>query len=330
VVAPLNQAGECWVSGLNLGRRRHAAAAGFILNWAFLLMTHQPIQLTSTQIVQFRDQGFLILEKFLDQEIVDRIADRLDPLFATQFETGVYPDEWHGRPGLSQPNATRQMSGLWRCDRTVASLTLSAEIARLSAMLAGWSGARLATDSCWIKPPGAPEVLFHRNNTAVACFNPATVITGWIALTPTAANPLEIVPGSHRWPHTDRYQFLHAPTIDYRQPLWDAAIAAQVTQPDILPVELPSGGCIFLHGDLWHGSGRNPTTDQTRRSFAVSTLPVDVTFQAHPTGHGYIFSRYQTLASDEVDESFFPILWTADDYQTPMVAKYCQDALTLA
>lgn len=284
-----------------------------------------PHQITQAQIDQFQEQGFLILEKLLDREIVERIDDRLDPLFATQLETGNYPDEWHGRPGLSQPNATRQMSGLWRCDRTVASVSLSAEIARLNATLTGWNGGRLATDSCWIQPPEAPEVSFHRNNTAVACFDPATVVTCWIALS-RAAGTLEIAPGSHLWHCRDEFRFLHAPSEDYRQPLWNAAIAAEVDDPEILSIELPVGGCIFLQGDLWHGLGRN-TTDQARRSFAVSTLPVDVTFQSEFSDHGYIFSRYQAIGSDRVDESFFPILWTQDGYRTPMVDEYCEDAL---
>lgn len=284
-------------------------------------MTHQ---LTQVQIDQFQTQGFLILEKFLELDLVEQIDDRLDPLFATQLETGVYPDEWHGRPGLSQPNATRQMSGLWRCDRTIASVSLSAEIARLNATLAGWTGGRLATDSCWIKPPNAPEVLFHRNNTAVACFNPSTMITCWIAL--NNVTTLEIVPGSHQWQCSDRFQFLHAPEADYRQPLWNAAIEAKINQPEILPVELPQGGCIFLHGGLWQGSGRN-TTGLTSRSFTVSTLPVEVSFRSHSSSHGYIFSRYQKIGSDEVDESFFPILWTQNGDRTSMLKHYCEDAL---
>ena len=79
------------------------------------------------------------------------------------------------------------MVGMWRCDRTVASLSLSAEIARLNATLAGWTGGRFALDSCWIKPPHAPEVLFHRNNTLVSCLQPASIVTCWIALSETTA-----------------------------------------------------------------------------------------------------------------------------------------------
>jgi phytanoyl-CoA hydroxylase len=294
-------------------------------------MTRQPVQLTETQKSQFQTDGFLVLEQFLTPAGVDRIASRLDPLFATQLETGVYPDEWHGRPGLSQLNATRQMSGLWRCDRTVASFSFSAEIARLNATLGGWEGGRFAVDSCWIKPPDAPAVSFHRNNTYAACIAPSTMITCWIALSDAiaAAGTLEVVPGSHRWQCTDQARFLHAPKDDYRQPLWQAAAAAGVAKPDSVAIALPPGGCVFLHGDLWHGSARNTTIDRTRRSFAVSTFPANASFRPPGSGYGYIFSRYQRMETLEMDESFFPVLWTTDGYRSPMVNAYCDDALTV-
>jgi phytanoyl-CoA hydroxylase len=291
-------------------------------------LTYQPIALSQSQIAQFQKQGFLVLEKFLPLDLVEQIDSRLDPLFATCFETGIYPDEWHGRPGLSQPNATRQMVGLWRCDRTIASVSLSAEIARLNATLAGWSGGRLAMDSCWIKPPDGTEVCFHRNSTAVSCIQPSALVTCWIALTPTTAEmgSLEVIPGSHRWQCRDQFRFLHAPEFDYRQPLWDAASETGVAQPEPVAIALPAGGCVFLDGDLWHGSGRN-RSNQTRRSFAVSTLPDTAKFQPPGTGVGYIFSRYRRLGDNAMDESFFPILWTPNRYRTPMVQEYCQDSL---
>ncbi len=294
--------------------------------------SYLPMQFSSAQIQQFQQQGFLVLDALLPPEVVTTVDDRLDPLFATRFETGIYPDEWHGRPGLSQPNATRQMAGMWRCDRTVASLSFSAEIARLNAQLGGWSGARFAMDSCWLKPPNAPEVAFHRNNTYVSCIDPATVITCWIALndiTPDMGT-LEVVPGSHRWNCTDTFKFVHAPDYDYRQPLWDAAQQAGVepTQVEVEAIALPAGGCVFLHGDLWHGSGRN-CTEQTRRSIAISTVPQAARFQPPEVGVGYIFSRYRRLGDDAMDESFFPILWTPDGYRSAMAIAYCGDILAL-
>jgi phytanoyl-CoA hydroxylase len=293
-------------------------------------MTHTSIQLSPAQIDQFQQQGFLVLEKFLNLEAIDRIIERLDPLFATQFETGIYPDEWHGRPNLSLPNATRQMCSMWHCDRTIASFSLSAEIARLNATLMGWSGGRIANDSCWIKPPGAPEVAFHRNNTYVSSIDPAAIVTCWIALSDATAEAgtLEYILGSHRWSCNDQPRFLHAPKDDYRQALWQAAAEAGVSHPEIVSAEISPGGCIFLHGDLWHGSGQNRTSDQTRRSFAVSTFERDARFQSLGVGYGYIYSRYRSIGSTVMDESFFPIAWTADGYRSPFLLAYCEDALT--
>lgn len=210
----------------------------------------------------------------------------------------------------------------------MASLSLSAEIARLNATLMGWTGARFGMDSCWIKPPNAPEVVFHRNSTYVSCLQPTSVITCWIALNSINAEmgTLEVVPGSHQWHCSDQFRFVHAPEYDYRQPLWDAAAAAGIQPPDRLSIELPAGGCVFLHGDLWHGSGRN-CSDRTRRSFAISTLAAEARFQPPGVGVGYIFSRYRRIGNDAMDESFFPILWTADGYRTAMVMEYCPDCL---
>lgn len=292
-------------------------------------MAYTPKTPDDRDIAQFQEDGFLTLKGVLTAEQVDRILERLDPLFATRFETGIYPDEWYGRPSMSQPNATRQMVGMWRCDRTVASFTLSAEIARLNAALMGWSGGRLANDSCWIKPPSAPAVSFHRNNTAVSSINPTSIITCWIALSDctAAAGTLEIVPRSHLWNCSDTFRFLHAPKEDYRQPLWKAAAEAGVDEPEILSVELQPGDCIFLHGNLWHGSNSNPSDHSTRRSFAVSTFSSSSRFQLPGTGTGYIYDRYRRIGSMEMDESFFPILWSQEGYRSPFADAYCEEAL---
>ena len=286
------------------------------------------LQVTSIQIEQFHQQGYIILEDVLSSDQIERIIDRFDPLFATRFETGIYPDEWYGRPGLSQPNATRQMTGIWRCDRTLAGFTLSRETARINATLMGWSTARYGFDACWIKPPDAPPVSFHRNNTFVASLDPGSVITCWITLShaSTDAGTLEIVPGSHRWESSDNVRFLHAPQEDYRTYLWQAAEANGIENLDILPIELAPGSAICFHGNLWHGSNRNPSADKTRRSLSISHLHPQTQYRPS-TDQGFIFSRYRRIGDPAMEESYFPILWSEEGYRTPFLEKYCGDAL---
>ena len=57
------------------------------------------IQLTDDQRRRFAEDGFLILDRFVEPGQVARVVERFEPLFRGQFETGLYPDEWNWREG---------------------------------------------------------------------------------------------------------------------------------------------------------------------------------------------------------------------------------------
>ncbi len=149
-------------------------------------MQYQPIHLTDAQIQQFQEDGFLILERFLPIDLVERIVERSSPLFEGRFETGIYPDEWYWRPGISRMDVTRLICNTWKCDLTFASLALSSELGRLSATLAGWEGARIGQDTIWVKPPGAKEIAMHQDGAYIDYLAPAEMMTCWIALNDAA------------------------------------------------------------------------------------------------------------------------------------------------
>lgn len=290
-------------------------------------MTFASIQLTEKQISRFRAAGFLVSEKLIDSELVTQLVDRIEPLFAGQFETGIYPDEWYWRPGLSLPDVTREMCNVWKSDLTVASVVLSTEIGRLSAILAGWPGARIGQDSLWLKPAGGKEVALHQDSTYISYISPPEMITCWIALDNTSADAgtIEYVKGSHKWPLCEQLGDFHAPDRNYHSAMEQAAAQVGVSAPEIVKIEIPAGGCVFQHGKTWHGSGKNTRSDKIRRSIGIHTLSSDACFQ--PTGAGYIYGRYKRHDDTTMDENFFPILWTRDGYRTPFLANYCEDAL---
>lgn len=120
--------------------------------------------LTPEQIAQFHEDGFLIVENLLNADLVNRLVERVAPLFASQFETGVYPDEWYWNPKLGLPGASGQMSNVWKSDRFLASVTLSAQIGEISAALGNWNGTRILSDSLWMKPYGASETPLHQDS----------------------------------------------------------------------------------------------------------------------------------------------------------------------
>ncbi len=290
--------------------------------------SYQPISLSAAQIEQFQTDGFLIIENFLPSDFAKQLADRMEPLFHGEFETGIYPDEWYWRPGLSLPDVTREMCNAWKCDRTIASLVLSAEIGRLSATLAGWDGARIGQDSLWMKPPGAKAIAMHQDGAYIDYLDPAQMMTCWVALDDAAAadGTLVYVKGSHKWPLASVAGEFHAPTKDYRWAMLQAAENAGVEQPELVVVEVPAGGCAFHHGRTWHGLCQTTRTEGIFHSIGLHTIPADSRF--HPTNRaGYIYGRYKKLGSCEMDESFFPILWQKNGDRSPHLAEYCADPL---
>src|SRR3546814_7264154 len=66
------------------------------------------------EIVRFRRDGFLVVERILSEERIAALRERFTPLFAGRFDTGVYPDEWYWREGMSLPDVTRHMANAWK------------------------------------------------------------------------------------------------------------------------------------------------------------------------------------------------------------------------
>lgn len=95
----------------------------------------QLADLSEDDVGRFRRDGFLIVERLLSQERVAALRESFPKLFAGRFDTGIYPDEWYWREGMSLPDVTRHMANAWKADLTVAKLALSADLGRAASVL---------------------------------------------------------------------------------------------------------------------------------------------------------------------------------------------------
>eukprot|EP00743_Colponemidia_sp_Colp-15_P004127 GILK01004455.1.p1 GENE.GILK01004455.1~~GILK01004455.1.p1 ORF type:complete len:379 (-),score=49.31 GILK01004455.1:91-1185(-) len=321
------------------------------------------VQLTQAQKDHFSEQGFLILPEFIAPSLADQMTTRFSKLFRGEFETGVYPDEWHWREGLSFPHVTREICNAWKSDRLIAGVALSAALGQVCHQLSGWSGARIAQDDIWWKPPGSSTVAMHQDAPYFDFFDPADVITFWIALDDTNENAgtLKYVPGSHKWTRPTPSEKKQQDTFDkgatsssiltpkdedsFTRELRAAAAFAGKNwtgiKQDIVSVIVPKGGCAIHHHNMWHGSGPNTTTNIHRRSLAVHLLPAHSTFSLthsldgsiqSTTNNtvGYIYGRYQKRSGSveerkHMSEDFFPIIWRQDGYRSPFLREHCDD-----
>lgn len=281
------------------------------------------VDITPADLQQFRDRGFVIKERVLSSDFVEALRTRLPLLFAGEFDTGVYPDEWYWRENMSLPDVTRHMGNAWKSDLTVARLVLSREIAAAAATLAGWPAIQLGQDTIWWKPPQAKSISFHQDTSFMDFLEPARTVTCWVALDDTHrdAGTLEYVPGSHRWPITPIPAGFHAKD-DYRAPMRAAAHQAGIEPAEPVFVEVPAGSCSFHAGEMWHGSGPNRSDTRMRRSIGIHLLPAGVRFSQRRGG--YIYRRYQRTGSVELDESFFPLLWSASRAPTSWIEGYLE------
>ena len=91
----------------------------------------------------------------------------------------------------------------------------------------------------------------------------------------------------------------------------------------MVPVAVPMGGGSIHHGWLWHGSGPN-RTENPRRSVVSHCLSSLARF----TGEvGYVYSRYKRAGTDEMDEAFFPLIWTEDGRRSAFIEPYARGGL---
>ena len=87
----------------------------------------------------FHRDGFAILPDMLQNKTVQALRQRFERLFAGDFETGMYPDEWHWREGISRPDAVREIVNGWKSSPVVARVALSPSLGRAASDLLGWS-----------------------------------------------------------------------------------------------------------------------------------------------------------------------------------------------
>jgi ectoine hydroxylase-related dioxygenase (phytanoyl-CoA dioxygenase family) len=265
---------------------------------------------TAEQLEAFGRDGFLVVERgYIDAEAVAVLRDRLERLFAGSYETGIRPDEVNWVAGRDPEDRTRQICNGWKADRWIAAQVLAERSGRLAAELMGWDGVRLCQDNCIWKPPGAKSLGMHQDGSYLDYLVPPEMVTCWIALddTSAAAGTITYAAGSHRWPRSpeNRGEF-HAPA-DWLAPVRRAVPPGEELR--LVPIEVEAGGAAFHHHLTFHGSGPN-AAQVHRRSVISHFVRAETTF--HETNVDPTYSRYRKVGDLALEDSFFPVVWTAD------------------
>ena len=161
----------------------------------------------------------------LDETTVNSLRGECDKLFDGVYETGIYPDEIHYRPGISRPDVTRELCNVWKSNLTMRNVVCGEALGRMACDIMGWHSCRLGQDDLIHKPPSPQPsatmaststktsssdavVGFHQDGTYISDnFLPRenNCLTIWIALDDAdeTNGALQYAPGSHKWPSVD-------------------------------------------------------------------------------------------------------------------------------
>ena len=267
------------------------------------------LELSKNLIDSFNDDGFIILDKFIDLKYLDKLRSKFEPLFRGKFETGIEPDEWNWKFDKDNADATRQICNAWKSDNLIREFVCHKLIGKCCSILMNWKGARLVQDNILWKPPSGKTLGFHQDAAYDDWLIPQTMITCWMSLDNTSREmgTLEYIKGSHKWGLQPPKGEFHSPE-DYKKEL-NIFAERNNKKIDVAYVEVPAGGVSFHHGNTWHGSGINTSKDN-RRAIVSHCVPSDARF--HPTNEGgtaKIYKKYKKQNSDILDDNYFPLMW---------------------
>jgi hypothetical protein len=103
-------------------------------------LASEPV-LNEEQRQSFWRHGFVLVSDILTQQEAEECRSRYEPMFAGSFDTGIYPDEWHWRQGISLPGAVREICNGWKSDTCIQRTVLDERFGRIACELMQWQSA---------------------------------------------------------------------------------------------------------------------------------------------------------------------------------------------
>ena len=189
----------------------------------------------SAALEQLDVEGYVVLERAVGDDVLDRIRTELDPF--------IGPAALHGRNDFEGYSTNRVYALLAKAPTVAALVEHPAVVDILDALLL--PGYLLSANLAINLLPGETAQSLHTDDGFYRVARPRAAIgvsAIWAIDDFTAENgATRIIPGSHRW--------------GSEQPAED--------DPTIVPVEMPAGSVVVFQGTLWHRGGAN-TTDRAR------------------------------------------------------------------
>lgn len=234
--------------------------------------------MTPRQIESYQEQGFLVIEDFLDpaelmewREAVDEAVTERNgiKLPGTAIKTGE--DDGINADTAYFGKVFDQLVNLWQTNARVRRLIVNEKLGEAACRLSGSRGIRLWHDQALIKRPWANPTTLHLDSPFWSFSSPGA-LSIWVALDDATLENgcLYFLPRTHR--RTDYRPIGITPNMDT---VFETYPELAKTAPVAAPMR--AGSASFHNGLCIHGAGPNMTT-RPRRAMTCGFMPDGSTF----------------------------------------------------
>ena len=259
-------------------------------------------RITQQQIDFYRENGFLVIEDFLDpgelahwREVTQEAVDQRLASEQRSLSNQTDPDAYYAQVFTQCLKLAETHAGMHE-------LMHDPRLGRMAATLAGVGGIRIWHDQALFKPPFGNPTGWHLDNPYWS-FSSRDSLSIWVALDDATRDNgcLYYLPGTHR---TATYQNAgigqnQADLLKF-YPQW--------REINSVGCPCPAGGTVFHNGLTAHGAGAN-MTNHPRRAMTCAYMPDGSTFNG--TRNILPPAYFQSLKVGDVlnDDTINPLIW---------------------
>ncbi|MRG45458.1 phytanoyl-CoA dioxygenase family protein [Chitinophaga sp. SYP-B3965] len=263
-------------------------------------------ELSQTQISQYQQDGFLVIEDFLSPDDLAFWREALTEALAKR-NGNKMPDrkEVYGKGDDADKsyydNVFDQMINLWQDNEKIKDIMLDARIGKMAAELSGADGIRIWHDQALVKKPWANPTSWHLD-TPYWSFTDRRALSIWVALDDATLENgcLFFIPGSHL-----KTTFENPGIGKNMGAIFSVYPEFKTTRAVAAPMK--AGSCSFHNGLTIHGAHANMTPGY-RRAMTCAYMP-----------DGNTFNGIQNILNDEQVARLKTGDLLNDDKQNPLL-----------
>jgi ectoine hydroxylase-related dioxygenase (phytanoyl-CoA dioxygenase family) len=257
-------------------------------------------EVTAEQIEQFRTQGFVLIQDFLDADELEHWRIATEEAVRLRLTGSALNNQ--GDPTAFYAQVFTQCLHLRNLHPPIAELLYDERLGRMAGGLAGVDGVRVWQDQALIKQPYANHTSFHFDD-AYWSFYSRQSVSCWVALDDaTLANGcLWYLPGTHL---QSRFELVpineNLGDIFKHYPEWKTIAA--------VPCPCRAGSLLVHNAMIAHGAGVN-LTPRHRRAMTWAYMPDGATFNGQQSSLPAEY--FQTLRPGDVldDDAHLRLVW---------------------